>query len=85
LLRSPANASRLLESIAALERGQGARRDLVDVDEEPVAALEAEPAQGEPPTRRMAKKATNKAARGGPTVAPGTAKGAAKAPKPSRG
>lgn len=30
LLRSPANARRLLESIAELEAGQGAERELID-------------------------------------------------------
>jgi len=40
LLRSPANASRLLGSIAALEKGAGRIRDLVDADVEPAALAE---------------------------------------------
>ena len=32
LLRSPANASRLLESIAELERGQGQVRELIECE-----------------------------------------------------
>lgn len=34
LLRSPKNAKRLLEGIAAFERGEGVERELIEVDDE---------------------------------------------------
>ncbi len=45
LLRSPANAGRLLESIAALEQGKGTTRELLDVDREHAVPVDADPPQ----------------------------------------
>jgi antitoxin YefM len=79
LLRSPANAARLLESIASLEKGAGQLHDLVDVpddeldhDQEPVAALAVPakkvqakkvPAKKVPAKKTPAKKVTTTEAR----------------------